>query len=107
MTSGHAAIILFQDNKSTSLFMQSTVETEQQEAKAAGKRYFVNIEGQEYPWPESSITTPEIRKLGNLPADQPVVCEDPEGNEKTLREDEVIELKPGHRLGRAPKYKRG
>ena len=87
--------------------MESIVETEQLETKTSGKRYFVNIEGHEYPWPRSSITTPDIRKLGNLPADQPVVCEDAEGNEKTLREDEVIELKPGHRIGRAPKYKRG
>lgn len=70
-------------------------------------RYCINIEGKEYEWSEPTITTAQIRKLGNLPADQTVVCEDAEGHERTLREDEVIKLDPCCRFGRAPKYKRG
>ena len=70
-------------------------------------RYCLNIEGKEYPWNEPTITTVQIRKLGNLPADQAVVCEDAEGHERTLREDEVIKLDPCCQFGRAPKYKRG
>lgn len=70
-------------------------------------RYCINIESKEYPWNEPTITTAQIRKLGNLPADQSVVCEDSEGHERTLREDEVIKLDPGCQFGRAPKYKRG
>ena len=69
--------------------------------------YCINIEGTEYPWSGPTITTPDIRKLGSLPADQQVVCEDAEGRERTLREDEVITLDPCCRFGRAPKYKRG
>ena len=72
-----------------------------------GKKYYVNIEGTEYPWDENTITTAEIRVLGSLPADLPVVEEFPDGTERTLGEDETIELKPGHRYGRAPKFKRG
>lgn len=70
-------------------------------------RYCINIEGKEYPWSEPTITTAQIRTLGNLPADQSVVCEDAEGHERTLREDEVIKLEPCCQFGRAPKYKRG
>jgi hypothetical protein len=70
-------------------------------------RYCINIEGKEYPWNEPTITTAQIRKLGNLPADQAVVCEDAEGRERTLREDEVVKLDPCCQFGRAPKYKRG
>jgi hypothetical protein len=73
----------------------------------AGQKFFINIEGHEYEWPKSTITVPEIRTLGNIPNDQTIVVEDPEGTERTLAENEVIELKPGHRIGRAPKYKRG
>lgn len=73
----------------------------------AGKKFFVNIEGTEYDWDRDTITVKEIRDLGKLPSDQPVVEEQPDGTERTLAEDAVIELKPGHRLGRAPKYKRG
>lgn len=69
--------------------------------------YCINIEGTTHPWPKPTITTAEIRKLGNLPADQQVVCEDANGGERTLREDEVVTLEPCCRFGRAPKYKRG
>lgn len=68
---------------------------------------FIDIEGREYEWDKSTITVPEIRSLGNIPADQPIVQEAPDGTERTLVENEVVELKPGHRHGRAPKYKRG
>ena len=73
----------------------------------AGKKFFIDIEGKEYEWPNETITVPEIRTLGSLPADQPVVQEDKEGTERTLAENEVITLQPGHRHGRAPRYKRG
>jgi len=69
--------------------------------------YCINIEGTKHPWPKPTITVVEIRKLGNLPADQQVVCEDANGGERTLREDEVVALEPCCRFGRAPKYKRG
>ena len=72
-----------------------------------GKKYYVTIEGKEYPWMKQTIATPEIRSLGNLPSDLPVVEEFPDGTERTLAENEVIELKPGHGYGRAPKFKRG
>ena len=73
----------------------------------ADHKFLVNIEGHEYAWDKPTITVQEIRRLGNLPADQPVICEDEEGRERTLAENETITIKPGHRHGRAPKYKRG
>ena len=72
-----------------------------------GDGYCINIEGTPHRWNKATITTVEIRKLGNLPSDQQVVCEDAEGRERTLREDEVVTLDPCCRFGRAPKYKRG
>jgi hypothetical protein len=69
--------------------------------------YCINIEGTKHTWPKPTIRAAEIRTLGKLPADQQVVCEDAEGGERTLREDEVVTLEPHCRFGRAPKYKRG
>jgi hypothetical protein len=43
----------------------------------------------------------------DIPTDQQIVEEFPDGSEKTLGNSDVIALKPGHRFGRAPKYKRG
>lgn len=67
----------------------------------------IHIEGREYEWDKVTITVLEIRKLGNIPNDQQVVCEDEEGCERTLAEHEIITIKHGHRHGRCPKYKRG
>lgn len=72
-----------------------------------GKKFYVNIEGNEYPWDKETISVPEIRALAGIPSDQPIIEESPDGEERTLSEDETVTLKPGHRYGHAPKYKRG
>lgn len=86
--------------------MENTGRATQVETQA-GKKFFVNIEGTEHPWDRETITVPEIRSLGNLPPDLPVIMELPDGTEETLAEDAVVQLKPGHRFGRAPKFRRG
>jgi hypothetical protein len=85
------------------IFLMETLEKEIQ----AGQKYFVNIEGVEYPWDKDTITVAEIRTLGNIPADQGIIEEEPDGSERTLSDNETITLKPGHRIGRAARYRRG
>lgn len=72
-----------------------------------GPKYYIEIEGKEYPWDKDTITVPELRTLGNLPSDQLVIEVDPDNNERQLAETETITLKPGHRYGKKVKYKRG
>jgi hypothetical protein len=51
---------------------------------------------------------PQIRDLGGLPADQPVLEINLETNtERTLGECEVVQIKPGHAFCKKVKYKRG
>ncbi len=83
------------------------MENPQTSKTKSDQKFYVNIEGTEYEWDRFTITVQEIRQLGNLPADQPVIEESPDGVERQLGENETVELKPGHRYGRAPKYKRG
>jgi len=71
------------------------------------EEFVVAIEDKHHKWHKATITVLEIRELGKIPKDQKVVCEDEEGCERTLEEIEIITIKPGHRHGRAPKYKRG
>jgi len=73
----------------------------------AAKQYFANIEGTEHPWDKETISVAEIRSLGNFPKELEIVEEFPDGTEKTLLDCDSILLKPGHRYGRAPKFKRG
>lgn len=73
----------------------------------AGKKFFVNIEGTEYSWDKETITVQEIRNLGNIPTDQQIIQESPDGTERTLEENETVTIQPGHRHGRSAKYRRG
>lgn len=76
--------------------------------KPEGPKYEINIEGTTHPWYEDRITPKQIRDLGGLPADQPVVEVNLEtGDEKTLPDDAVIELKPGMAFARKVEFKRG
>jgi hypothetical protein len=75
---------------------------------AQGPKYEVDIEGKFYPWDASTIRVPQLRILGNIPADQQMMVVDLQTNaERTLAEDEVIELKPGHGFAKKVKYQRG
>jgi Multiubiquitin len=79
-----------------------------QEANPQGPKFFVNIEGTEYPWDEDTITVPQIRTLGSLPSDVPVLEINLQDNtERTLAENETVELKPGHGFAKKVRYQRG
>ncbi len=73
-----------------------------------GPKFEVNIEGALYSWHKDTITVPELRELGKLPSDMPVIEIDlKENTERTLREDEVVDLKPGKGFGKKVGFKRG
>ncbi len=73
-----------------------------------GPKYEVNLDGDVQPWPNPTISVPEIRQLAGWGPDQPVVIVDIKSNdERDLREDEVIDLKPGHGFSKKIKFKRG
>jgi hypothetical protein len=73
-----------------------------------GPKYQINIEGKLFDWDEGSISVPQLRELGGIPADQPMMEIDLETNvERTLAEDEIVELKPGQGFAKKVKYQRG
>lgn len=68
----------------------------------------INIEGHLYGWTNPTITVPQIRTLGGLPTDQPVIeINFHDNTERTLPEDEVVAIKPGHGFGKKIGFKRG
>lgn len=72
------------------------------------RQYFIDIEGTDFEWQRSTITVPEIRQLGNLTGDQPIVEVNlKENTERELGEDEVVTLKPGRGYARKVRYQRG
>jgi hypothetical protein len=72
-----------------------------------GPKYFVSIEGTEYPWPKKTITTEEIATLGGWDLSQGVMEIDKDNNEHKLQPGEVVELKPGHGFSKKVHWKRG
>lgn len=73
-----------------------------------GPKYEVNLDGDVRDWSKSTITVAEIRGLAGWGDDQPVVIVDLKTNEeRDLREDEVVDLKPGHGFSKKIKFKRG
>lgn len=73
-----------------------------------GPQYEINIEGTTYPWIGDTITVPQLRELGHLPAETPVIEVDLKSNvERTLDENEVVQLRPGQGFGRKVSFKRG
>jgi hypothetical protein len=72
-----------------------------------GPKYILNIEGQEVPWDEDTITTEQIAQLGGWDVAQGVIEVDQHNVERTLAPNEVITIKPGHGFGKKHRWKRG
>jgi hypothetical protein len=75
--------------------------------KAQGPKFFVNIEGQLYPWDAPTITTEEVAALGGWDPSIGVIEIDKDNNERTLQPGEVVELKPGQGFAKKIRFKRG
>ena len=85
-----------------------TAAKEQEKGQKQGPKYYLDIEGTLHPWDSDSITVQQIRELGNLPTDLPVIEIDLKDNtQRTLAEDEVVELRPGLGFSKKVKYQRG
>lgn len=72
-----------------------------------GPKYFLNIEGEEIPWDQDTITTEQIAALGGWDPSQGVIEVDRDNNERTLAPGEIVEVKPGHGFGKKHRWKRG
>jgi hypothetical protein len=70
--------------------------------------YEVNVEGVVKPWELPTITVSQIRQLGEFPVDQPVLeVNFDDQSERTLGENEIVEVKPGHGFAKKVGFKRG
>lgn len=72
-----------------------------------GKFYTLFIDDKEYHVEKSELTGAEIMDLGNIPHEVGLILIQEDGTQVQIREDEVIDLKPGRRFKKAPRFKRG
>ena len=69
--------------------------------------FFVCIEGQNFPWVRSTISTEEIIELGGWETDKGVVAIDKDQNERQLVPGEIVSLKGGLSFCKKQHFKRG
>ena len=74
---------------------------------ADGPKYILNIEGEEVPWDQDTITTEQIAELGSWDISQGVIEVDQHNIERNLEPGEVIKIKPGMGFGKKHRWKRG
>jgi hypothetical protein len=89
--------------------VEKEINMEQQHVRTeVGPKFLLDIEGTKYPWVEDVITVPQLRKLGSLPENLPVLEVDLHaGTDRELREDENVQLKPGQGFSKKVSFKRG
>jgi hypothetical protein len=75
--------------------------------KVEGKFYTLFIDGKEYHTEKSELTGAEIMDMGSIPHELGLILVLEDGTQVQVREDEVIELKPGRRFKKAPRFVRG
>jgi len=86
--------------------MEKAIQTEIGQ-EAQGKFYTIFIDDKEYHIEKSELTGAEIMDLGGIPHELGLILIQDDGTQVQVREDEVIDLKPGRRFKKAPRFKRG
>ncbi|MBI3995340.1 MAG: multiubiquitin domain-containing protein [Nitrospirae bacterium] len=76
-------------------------------AEVGGKFFTLFIDGKEYHVQQSELTGAEIMDLGGIPREAGLIMILEDGTQVQVRVDEVIELKPGRRFKKAPRFTRG
>lgn len=73
-----------------------------------GPKFNLNIEGELIPWDDDTITTEQIIELGGWePSLGAIIIDLKTNEERTLKEGEEIEIKPGMGFAKKVKFKRG
>lgn len=72
-----------------------------------GKFYTFFVDGTEHRVDRSLITAGEIMDLAGIPREVGLLLCEEDGTQRQLSPDEEIELKPGRRFRKAPRFKRG
>lgn len=76
-------------------------------AEPAGKFFTIFVDGQEYRLEQETITGGEIMDLASIPREVGLIMILEDGTQVQVQPDEVIDLKPGRRFKKAPRFVRG
>lgn len=80
---------------------------DEQQIEQQGKFYTFFVDDQEFQIEEPTITGAEIMRLAGIPLEVGLNLIEEDGTQRGVPPEEVIELKPGRRFKKAPRFKRG
>ena len=72
-----------------------------------GKSYVVFVDAIEYKFDHTPVTGGEIMDIAGIPHDGGLVLINDDGSQTSVGLEEEIDLKPGQRFKKAPRFKRG
>ena len=84
-----------------------TAESKGIGTQVQGKFFTLLVDDKEFHVEESSITGGTIMDLADIPREVGLIQILEDGTQVQVREDEVVELKPGRRFKKAPRFARG
>jgi Multiubiquitin len=72
-----------------------------------GKFFTIFVDGKEFHVEQSTVTGGEIMDLAGIPRDVGLILVEEDGTQVQIKADDVIELRPGRRFKKAPRFVRG
>ena len=79
----------------------------EKEVEQRGKVYTFFVDDREFQIREPSITGAQIMEMAGIPVEVGLNVIEEDGTQRPVGPGEEIELKPGHRFKKAPRFKRG
>lgn len=87
--------------------LEGTAQNVNPPEETRGKFYTFFIDGKEYHVDKPALSGAEIMNLGHIPYEVGLIQILEDGTQLQVRETDVVELKPGRRFKRAPRFVRG
>jgi len=109
LISGFASTAISSGKASEDKVMQLEANAKDNEQGRGGNGPFFTlfIDGTEYHVSEPTITGREVMALGGIAPEVGLILLLEDGTQQVVRPDDVIELKPGRRFKKAPRFNRG
>jgi hypothetical protein len=92
---------------STSTQARERTQDREQDKEQGGKFYTVFVDEVEHRFDSTPVTGGAIMDRAGIPRDTGLVLLEEDGTQRQIGSDEEIDLRPGRRFKRAPRFKRG
>jgi hypothetical protein len=83
------------------------VQTQTHDKEGSPRFYTLFVDNTEYRVDKPELTGGEIMDLASIPRDAGLILIEEDGTQAQVRPEQIVELKPGRRFKKAPRFIRG